>query len=210
LLPLDRNTHSLSLQFSFSNPSVIPESIRSRTYENQMERVERKSRATGNLEIQPTVNCSLKKITIQIEEAGYILQDAKYIKRIHGSRKGVFYHMVRFYFVRKEYSHDNPEFSQVRDEILNDLRRICENDFWRVRVFDNPYYVDGEAIEGMRYFSVNLEARIPRFNKDGSLALVWARDQYKNKIGYAPQPIKAKFILQIKKNKIFLCPLNEI
>src|SRR3990172_1648203 len=58
MVPL-QNVRMIVVQFSFSNPEVIPSGIKRRKRETAFEHVARKLQKTGERIIEPTVNCSV-------------------------------------------------------------------------------------------------------------------------------------------------------
>jgi len=196
----------VALQFSFSNPKGIPASVRRLDRETPEERNERKNHSSGTMVIEPTENCSLIDFLDELKGAGYEMVDALYKKRIDpkDSRGRRTYHMVRFLFARREFVDLSEEFKAVRDIISRELRSICEVVMWRVRVFLNPFYENGEEVIGHRAISVNLESRKPLFCPDGQPVTVWQKDEKGNRVGHAPLPIKPDCCLRVKDNTVQL------
>ena len=167
----DPSVRLVSLQFSFSNPDVIPPAVKRVAPETVPGRVERKSHSSGTMIIAPTEKCSIEGIVERLEAAGYELVDAVYQTRRDGKdpRLQRTYHMVRFIFARHEFAQVTPEFMGQRDAIRAALQSMSTTAMWRVRAFDNPFYHDGEEILGQRALSLNFEARQPLNNPDGTL-----------------------------------------
>lgn len=149
------------LQFSFSNPDVIPPSIRHWHWETPREGVDRKSRAIGELVIAPTVNVSVAEFPTELEAANYELVDARYEERIHQRDPKRTYHMVRFVFAPREFVNISDEFRNSRSAIRADLQVMCNEALWRVRVFKNPFFKNGEEVPDQRVASVHFEVRRP-------------------------------------------------
>ncbi|MFA4999224.1 MAG: hypothetical protein WC519_00605 [Parcubacteria group bacterium] len=188
------------LQFSFSNPNVIPVTVKRQNRETFEEHVARKGRSTsGVMVIEPTERCSLVEFLKGLETAGYEMVDAFYKERIDDkdSRNKRTYHMVRFLFARREFIELSGEFKMVRDVVLTELRHICEGAMWRVRAFSNPFYKNGEEIPDQRTLSVNLEVRQPLFYPDGEPVTVWQKDGNGKRVGDTSLPLKADYCLRI-------------
>lgn len=116
---LNESVPMVSLQFSFTNPEVIPVLVRHRSNETTEDRVVRTSHASGRLVIEPTEKCSVATVSVGIESAGYELVDAFHQERIDpkdptGRRR---YHTVRFQFARHEVAKVSEEFKTIRDQI---------------------------------------------------------------------------------------------
>lgn len=196
---LNDSVRLVMLQFNFSNPDAIPPSVKRLDKETQQEHVERKGRASGVMVIAPTERCSLVECLGQLETAGYEMVDALYKERIDQKdpRRNRTYHMVRFTFARHEFADVSDEFEEVRDAIRADLQTICEKAMWRVRAFNNPFYANGEEVADQRSLSINLEARQPLFQPDGTPVKVWQKDTDGRRVGEAPLPLKADYCLRI-------------
>lgn len=154
------------IQFSFSNPAAIPAGVARRaaeTQEEHVDRVERKSRETGLIVIEPTQNCSLATFAGEFEGAGYELVDAFYQERRDRKdpRAQRTYHMVRFVFAQELFADVSDEF---RSNVEAALTLMCRQATWRVRAFLNPFYSDGQEVPGQSVLSINLEARTPAYS----------------------------------------------
>jgi len=194
MVPL-QNVRMIVVQFSFSNPEVIPSGIKRRKRETAFEHVARKLQKTGERIIEPTVNCSVEFLG-ELEAMGYELVDAFYQARPdHDDLKGT-YHTVRFLFARHEFATPSAEFRMVRDAIRAELREMLRTAFWRVRAFLNPFYQNGEEIAGQRSLSINLEVRVSRFLPDGSPVVARLKDESGKKVG-TPQPLVPDFRLAV-------------
>ena len=206
MVALDSSVRLVALQFNFSNPDVIPTSVKRLDRETPEERNERKNHSSGTLVIEPTENCSLVDFLGELDVAGYEMVDALYKERIDSKypRGRRTYHMVRFLFARREFVDLSEEFKTVRDIISSELRSICEVAMWRIRAFLNPFYKDGEEVIGHHAISVNLESRKPLFRPDGQPVTVWQKDEEGNRVGYAPLPLKPDYCLRIKDDTVQL------
>ena len=199
MVALNGTVRLVALQFSFSNPDTIPATVKCQERETPEERVERKSHSSGVMVIEPTEKCSLVEFLGELEAAGYDMVDGFYKERIDAKDPGNkrTYHMVRFFFARREFAELFNEFRTVRDNIRIELQNMCESALWRVRSFSNPFYRKGEGVFNQRAISINLEARQPLFRPDGQPVTVWQKDENGKRMGDAPLPIKADYCLRI-------------
>ena len=190
----------IALQFSFSNPDVIPPSVKHIEQETQDELLDRKSVTTGSMIIAPVGKCSLVEFIRELNVSGYEMVDAFYKKRIDAKNANdkKKYHMVRFLFAYRDFVKLSDEFKEAQDTIGTELQRLCEDAIWRVRSFLNPFYKDGKMISGQCAVSINLEARQPLFYPDGQPVMLWQKDENGKRIGVAPLPLKADFRLCIQ------------
>lgn len=190
---LDSSFRLVILQFSFSNPDALPKSVKRVARENLVASNKRKG-STGFVVIPPTEKCSILEFLGELESAGYELVDAFSQERINrndpsGRRT---YHMARFQFAQREFTHVSEEFKMECDIIRADLLEMCQTALWRVRGFSNPFYKDGEEVPDVRTLSINLEVRTPLFHPDGKPVMVWPKDEKGERIGNTPIPLKAE------------------
>ena len=203
--PKDGSVHLVQLQFSFSNPGIIPVSVRRLKRETDEELTTRKSRLSGIQIIEPTASCSIVEFPMELEKIGYEMVDAFYKERIETKTKRT-YHMVRFVFACREHVWISDDFRNVRGAIRADLQNICMTAMWRVRAYSNPYYMDDEDSEE-RAISINMEAREPLYLPNGQPVVIWLKDENGSRLGNAPVPISPKYHLHISiDNVIELLP----
>ena len=151
----------ISLQFSFSNSSVVPKTLLTLPKETPKESAERKLRANGVVFIEPTEKCDLSKVPQDLLEQNYILIDAFCQERINPKAPKNSYYMVRFLFIHKDFfitEKGSEEFALKRNEILKEFEFLCKSALWRVRGFNNPFFQDGVEIPNNRAVSMNMEA----------------------------------------------------
>lgn len=203
VLALDSTARLVSLQFSFSNPNIIPKNVRRREQETKAESDTRKQNQGGILAIEPCENVSIATLVLELESLGYKLVDGLYQARQDRVRPSQMYHMVRFIFARTEHAEISDQFREIQLKIREELLDICENAFWRIRVFSNPFYKDGEEINGLRALSFNFEVRIPRLLPDGKPVVQRRKDEHGRKIG-DPVPIEPAYHLVVKDGTVLL------
>lgn len=179
----------ITVQLSFSNPSVIPARVRRLEPETELGHLARGLQTPGELVIKPTENCSVYFLA-ELGVLGFELVDALYQKRIGN------YHMVRYLFVLPELALPTEEFLTARRSIKAELREMLSVAFWRVRAYRNPYYKNGKEVGGQATVSINLEARRPRFLPDGHPVTARLKDESRKRAG-TPQPLKPDFLLTV-------------
>ncbi len=167
MVELNNAIRLVMLQFSFLNPGLIPVSMKRLNHrETQEELVKRKSHSSGVMVIESTEKCSIASFTAELEAAGYEIVGRFYKERInYKCPSGGTYHMVRFLFARHEFAELSDEFKKARGTIRAELRGICKSAMWRVRLFSNPFYKNGEEIPGQSAVSVNLELPTPTWRQ---------------------------------------------
>ena len=187
---LKETTRLVMLQFSFSNPKAIPYNIRKREPETKNEHVRRvKLPPRGRLAIEPSERTKITSFAMDLETNGYQLVDGFSQKRHHAKRPEQVYYAVRFTFARKEYAEISDEFQSIQTKIHADLKQVCTVAFWRTRAFSNPFYKNGEEVEGFETLSFNFEVRSPRFHPDKKPILARRKDEQGNKFG-DPVPLE--------------------
>lgn len=201
MLQLNGSVELVALQFSFSNPKIVPDSIRQVAVDCLVDREIRKSqKATDNVILKPTENVYLAHFVDDLKTAGYEIVDALYQPRTDPKDPAgkKIYHMVRFVFastqsVEKLYE----DFMKVRPRIYIDLDGMCVEASWRVRASLNPLLKNDEEVSGKHTLSINLEVRTPLFNPDGHRVLIWEKDENGDRIGDAPVPLMPDYCLRI-------------
>ena len=184
------------MQFSFSNPDIVPECVKRLPHETVEEAVARKALpVTRQPLIQPTEDVSLVEIAGMLEQERYELVSAFCKPRINQNAFGTYY-MVRFVFAHRMYLDISPEFKLVQSRIREALNEICVPALWRTRSFLNPFLRGGRHY-GQYTLSMNFEVRKPLFQPNGQPAGVWQRDAAGEKVGTAPIPLKARFKLRV-------------
>jgi len=208
---IDSSVRFISLQFSFSNAKAVPGWISLHEHEEEapQERVERKRRSSGEIVIKQKEKCSILGFVKDLGMAGYELIDAFCQKRINPKNpKGEMYQMVRFTFIHKEDMDLPDNFMSARIPALGNLREMCAVAMWRVRVFVNPFYKDGEMISDEHSMSINLEARTPLRTPDGPPIMIWPRNEngrsMKGMSGVEKVALAPDWRLRIKDNIISL------
>jgi hypothetical protein len=189
------------LQFSFSNPGIIPDAIRKREPESKNESTARKARQGGILAIEQHENTNIAEFVKQLSDSGYVLVDGFYQARQDVKNPKQMYHVVRFTFAKDTYAEVTDEFKEIQPKLIADLRIITTNAFWRARAFSNPFYKDGEEVAGFTAPSFNFEARVPRFLPDGKPVTARRKDATGKKIG-DPVPLEPAGRLVIKNETV--------
>ncbi|MBI2030429.1 MAG: hypothetical protein HYT89_03690 [Candidatus Omnitrophica bacterium] len=209
-LPLGEHVRMVMLQFNSSKPTFIPRGLMDWLIEMGREtpekRAARKSYPVAGIPvIEPTLQCSLREMPAALETAGYELADVLHEERLDGKDPAGkrTYHMIRFVFVRREVAEVSDDFKAVRNMARDGLRHICESAFWRVRSFLNPFYQDGEAIEGLNAASVNMEVRVPLLQPNGVPITARLKNQWGKAVG-DPLPLRPDFFLRIVDNTVSL------
>ena len=198
---LNDSVRMVVASINFTNASVIPPMIRHRPKEVFEEHIERKARSTGKLVIVPAENCSVELFD-QLDKK-HTLVDATYQERIDnkGPRKGT-YHSVNFTFALREFAKTSPEFEEVKEKLRLEARQIFREAFWTISVWNNPFFVAGEEVDGYRTVAIKAVARKPLFLPDGKPVV--ARLKKDGKPYGDPIPLQPDHRLVIEENTIKL------
>lgn len=196
---LDEKIRYVTLQFSFAHAKAVPAAMtRHSEPETFAQSNERKTHSSGTMIIEPIENVSLGQFVRELVGAGYELVDAFCQERLDrkdpNGRKT--YWMVRFMFVRRECMVQD-DFEAVRFQMMAALTTMCTTAMWRVRAFNNPCYQNGEEVASQRTWVVNLEARKPLFQGDGTPVVVWQKDERGERVGDAPEPLRPHLWLMV-------------
>lgn len=189
------------LQFSFSKLSLIPNCIPMRAPESKEKTTERKNAVRGEQIIPETAGVKVLGFLQSLIPYGYQLSDAFALTR---EKNGQEYGVVRFVFAGPGHHMASAEFAKNRPAYLEELRKLLDEACWRVRAFINPFFRDQLPVDDKYVISINLEARDPLVNPDGSLILRWKRDENNNKIGDQKFPIEPKNFLKIRNGEVVI------
>jgi len=205
--PAGEVVRTVLVQFSFSNDNIIPPVLLRMEKETPDGRTKRKAITGGSQVIQPTKGCSIVDFIDQLNTAGYELTNAVYQERIDskdssGKRT---YHMLRFVFCLHEFAVVSDEFMEVRDKCFEALQQVCMEALWRVRTYSNPFYDEnGEEVEGVRAWSINLEVRKPLFDPDGQPVVERRKNDGGDHVGDKPDAIFPEYILSMRSGRLGL------
>lgn len=183
------------LQFSFSNRKAVPEGIPEKPPEPPASEFIRKNEYVPGIQfLEPVAGVSALPLIGDFAEAQHQLVDGWWQER---TKNGQPYYMVRFMFAGSDHATPSEVFVKVRPTVMEALQKLLGESMWRVRGFANPFFKDGELIEGASALSINLEAREPLVDGVGKPLLRWQKDARGNKISEAPVELKPTKFLRI-------------
>jgi hypothetical protein len=188
------------VQFSFAKLNQVPAWLPEK---NPKARTE--NPAQGVCIVEPMEKVDTTHLLIALNNLGYELVDAFHEQRPNKNGYGT-YQMCRFVFEK------NPEPEKVLAQrlsgtvhkILGGFNDLCFLALWRVRAFRNPLFKNGQIQPDGASVSINLEARVPLVQADGTPVKVWEKDQDGNRLGTEPKPISPLYTLQVTKEAIKL------
>lgn len=192
------------LKFVFTNSDAVPANVKKRGRVSVIELQKRENYPTHEMAIQETENCSLEEFCIL--EAGYTLVDAFYRERSDRYSLKKIYHEVSFWFVKNEFARTFYEFEVQHDILFSELNILCQDAFWRIRAYVNPFFEKGAEVSGEVTVSINFDVRRPRFQADGKEIKQWKKDEGGRRIGNGSVPIQPAYYLRMQDNKIGLFP----
>ena len=198
------------VKFIIQKRETIPTSIQSTEMETVEELQRRKEEyVPGRETIERTGDCSVVAILDEIAQLGFELVGAfqKPMINYRGGKQQT-YHQLRLTFMRGEevMSDMHEGFRQARSQILRDVSQLCCESLWRVRVFDNPFFQNGDMDPIGRCTCITLEGRRPLRFPNGDPVVEWRKDERGNHIGDAALPISAKHRLTVVDDTIQLVP----
>ena len=183
----------VTVQFSLSNRSAVPEEENLFREKETPEGLEKRSNPTGvgRQILQNVEKFNIAPIVPDLIAAGYQLVDAFAQERIHEKDPKMqrTYVMVRFVFSLNEYATPFEDFLAIRPRMMAVLQKMVDQAFWRARAYRNPFFEKGVEVANHHAISINLEARVPRFQGNGQPVVMWNKDEKGDRIGDAPEPI---------------------
>ena len=206
MIALDRSVRLVGVQFGFSNPKLIPASMRCLKPETSDEREKRKTSSQEAHVLGPITNVSVVVFLHDLESSGFTLVNA-YCKtcvdsKYHDRRKA--YHRARFIFARPEHAIIPDVFKEHRDQVRRELYAFSRSAAWLVRVFLYPFQQNGQPSPDQTVLNFSLVNRIPLYQSNGQHIMVWQKDGSDMRIGAAPVPLRPKACLRIVSGTIQL------
>ncbi|MFZ3054731.1 MAG: hypothetical protein WA091_02000 [Minisyncoccales bacterium] len=198
------NTPLIMIQGSFSNGKAVPKSLNMISPETESQSQIRRYREVKGYMVDMRDNCSTSNLLNELKESGYELVDAFCQERVNPKdpTKRSRYWMVRYVFANHENAEPSTEFVERRSVVEDDLQKLLSESFWRIRVFLNPFFKNNEQVSDCHTVSINLEARKPRFQKDGQLVVQWKKDNQGNRVGEAAQPLQPDIFFHISNENV--------
>ncbi len=157
---MDGTVRMVLVQFRVNNPKMLPETIRTDDKPTgTAEVVSRAGQVKGEECLQSTESVGHGKFPDDLASNGYTLVDA--FTKVRQDRGGREYGIVRFTFVAEGHVDTVPEWDKARPAAEQALRDMVEGAAWRTRAFLNPFFADGNIVEGTFCISVNADMRDP-------------------------------------------------
>jgi len=148
------------VQFRVNNPKMLPKTIRKdEKPAGTTEVVARAGQVKGEECLQPTESVGCAEFLADLASAGYVMVDA--FSKVRQDRGGREYGIVRFTFVAEDRVDTVPEWDKARPAAEQTFRDMAEGAAWRTRAFLNPFFADGNIVEGAFCISVNADMRDP-------------------------------------------------
>ncbi|TSC73126.1 MAG: hypothetical protein G01um101438_149 [Parcubacteria group bacterium Gr01-1014_38] len=206
LINVSRAVRLIALQFSFSNPKVVPRCIHQREDETPDETRKRARPPSREPAIAPVENVGLVEFLGELERGGYAMVDA-FSQRRNQDNKG--FSVVRFVFARCEYAQPTNQFVNTRPLVQQALHTMCVEAMWQVRAFLNPLIVGGQEVCGEHAVDICLTARKPLLDNLGNPVKVWRKDADGNRLGDAATPIQPDYLLRFTGDQIQVHPAPQ-
>ncbi|MCF6276848.1 MAG: hypothetical protein L3J07_03315 [Candidatus Magasanikbacteria bacterium] len=210
---LGENIPMMMVVIRVSNPECIPKCILESTKQPKKEKISK-----GVEFISPQKNGEAQVgahlLHQDINASGYKIVRACWEQKLNEHDK--LYYLVRFEFVRNELLREKME---ELEEVIKALETMLNSALWKVRVFRNPYFKNGEIQRGNSTISLNLNSRTPLHKEnwifDPELqkmvfkkikpTMRWEKNKKGEKIKKIP--LTAKERLVIRNNEIQVVPI---
>lgn len=167
----------LLLQFDFTNSELVPLTVKDERREQESESQARKQRSTqkpGLQLIDPTVDNShdtnINSLPEDLVKLDMTLVDAFFQKRVDAKKPNAYYHTVRFTFVPGSKAVFKDRFKEFMPIVYSELTGLTQLAFWRVRAYQNSYYLNDREVRGSCVVSINLGPPTPIFSSNGEYA----------------------------------------
>ena len=190
------------LQFNCSKLAVVPTGLGEKDEESVSKLISRRSQKRGTQFIESTPGVSLARVPAELAAEGYILVDGFY--QMRPDNEGRMHPMVQFAFVSEEDFNAEAGLAGYREVAKAAFEQMCTEARWSALAYLNSFFKDGEDVDGAHSISINMNARDPLVNPDGTPKLQWKKDERNQRIGDAPVPIEPKSHLRIADNDILV------
>ena len=168
----------LMLTLRIASENRIPATILSLLCEKDFQ--EGGQTIAGEKFIESTRDCYLAYLPEQIEARSFELVSVS-LERCH-DRKGPPYLKLRSQYARHDFVGKlTDEFVKLRLALRQELEFVLEDAGYAITAYDNPYFLDGQAVDGARSLSINANAPEWLINIDGAPVMIW--DRPKNEKG---------------------------
>lgn len=214
-MQLNKNVPIVVLQFQFAKRSLVPAWIPTvpppETKSEQGKRLNRQG--SGQLVIGPQENSAIDGLPDGLYENGYVVVDVKHEERLDDRNARRTFQVVQatFHLTDANFAPSAELVEKTQTEAFakacEGLTELCANNFWRVRVYDNPFFRRSEPVEGLRVATICCDVKKPTVQGNGEPVLVWQKARveiegppsieewhagYPNlyeRVGDAPQPL---------------------
>jgi len=228
-MQLNKNVPAVVVQFQFTKRSSVPAWIPTvPPPETDREKEKRLNRqGSGRLVLGPQENSSVFKILEGLMANGYAIVNVKHEERRNDNRPGTFQVVQATFWRADENFTPMDEFlkevqSEAFEKACEGIVQLCVCNFWRVRVYDNPFFRRGEPVEGLHCATICCDVKKPTVQGNGEPVLVWqkaridiegpptrwqAQDGYPSRpvrVGTAPQPLISSHTLLMNNDTIVI------
>ena len=176
-IQLKKTDRLLIVQFDLSNENALPFKLSDRGTETKEDAQSRKTQNRrhdySNRLTDEKGSIFAAYLPISLHENGFILVSADHRRRIDKKNPKIFYNAIRYTFVRKEFENKSDpklvEFLPWRGIHCAGMQELCELANWdQVRIYRNPFYMNGEPVSGFSSISINFDARKPLYENDAA------------------------------------------
>src|SRR3989344_2724332 len=191
------NVPVVTVQFLFSNEDLVPRMLREKSGTEV-----RKQAVPGEVIVPQSADVDTSNLLYCLRELGYEVAEGLRTSK-PGSGKSS--QIVRFDCTHRE----APRSSVTSAGYLNQSCDVlCEDAFWSMVVYRNPFYHKGQLVPGKNHISFNFAGRLARCHGDGNPVCARRRDQSGKKVG-EPAPLEPQHLLDMVGNEIIISPTRQ-
>src|SRR6056297_3452960 len=154
---VDKDLKMFDMQFYFPNKHCMPTNSLRRKEPEKLTKTKKRSKRNTGCEIMSSQMAgswyyvSVSQLVKDLWKWGYKLVDGFYQER--PSKRSGHYYIVRFTFARHEIA---KEYYPTDSLVAKALKQIMNYSCWRLKLYLNPYYDNGEEVEGNYSMSAKL------------------------------------------------------
>ena len=202
-MKISENVRMVMVTLILSRGQNVPTPIKNREEETQDSiEARRMKRVPGKKVIERTENCDASKLFEALEWVGFRVVNITH-QLMADSR-----HRIRVEFTKFDADENSGrQLPTSRWQINRWLVGLIQEAFWATEVYDNPFFVNGNADPDGRMISIMFDGRRPLNQPDGKPVVAWRKDVNGQRTGVGPVPIEAEHRLTIEDSTIQLVPV---
>lgn len=154
---LEADLSMITLQFVSYNAGFVPTCVPPKPKTEGSVRAVAQKPGKQILSTDKNDKTNIKTIPLSLERKDWMLRNAFFEERFNSQEQKKFW-VVRFVIVRREGGEVNPNIKGIEPQLWNVLCDFCQKS-WHIRIFDNPFFLNGVEIPNKRTLMIECNGR---------------------------------------------------